>query len=87
VPLVLLGIFLLLLLIAMRWVPQRHRRRYAYAGLLLFALGLAGIAGCSGNSSGGGGGGGSHVDTITAKYSGDTNYSSSTSTGTGVTIQ
>jgi hypothetical protein len=61
------------------------RRGYAYAGLVVFALAAAGIAGC------GGGGGSSKTPqtktvTITAKFAGDTNYTASSGT-TIVTIQ
>jgi hypothetical protein len=58
-------------------------RRYAYAGLAFFLMAAA-LAGCSGGSSGGGGGGSSR--SISAKYSGDTNYTGSTGSTT-VTIQ
>jgi len=56
--------------------PQRV---YAYGAIGLFLIASAALAGCSG--SGGGGGGGKSL-TITAKYSGDTNYASSQGTGT-----
>jgi hypothetical protein len=66
-------------------MPSSKRRRYAYAGLVLFALTAAGIAGC--------GGGGSSTPTpqvktvtITAKFVGDTNYTASSGTTT-VTVQ
>jgi hypothetical protein len=64
-------------------VPKLRRRRYAYAGLALFALTAAGVAGC--------GGGGSSTPpvktvTITAKFVGDTNYTASSGTTT-VTVQ
>jgi Big-like domain-containing protein len=65
-------------------MPRARRRGYAYVGLALFALTLAGIAGC-------GGGGGSSTPpvktvTITAKFVGDTNYLASSNTTT-VTVQ
>jgi hypothetical protein len=65
-------------------MPRARRRGYAYAGLVFFALTAAGIAGC-------GGGGGSSTPpvktaTITANFSGDTNYTASSNTTT-VTIQ
>jgi len=65
-------------------MPSRRRRGYAYAGLVLFALTAAGIAGC-------GGGGGSSTPpaktvTITAKFVGDTNYTASSGTTT-VSVQ
>jgi pro-kumamolisin-like protein/Big-like domain-containing protein len=68
------------------WRMQAARRRgYAYAGLVVFALAAAGIAGC------GGGGGSSKTPqtktvTITAKFAGDSNYTTSSGTTT-VTIQ
>jgi hypothetical protein len=70
------------------WNIQPARRRgYAYAGLVVFALAVAGIAGC-------GGGGGSKsaptpqskTVTITAKFSGDSNYTASSGTTT-VSVQ
>jgi Pro-kumamolisin, activation domain/Bacterial Ig-like domain (group 3) len=71
-------------LFLMKMRPSR-RRGYAYAGLIVFALAAAGIAGC-------GGGGGSNKTpqvktvTITAKFAGDSNYTASSNTTT-VTIQ
>jgi hypothetical protein len=73
-----------LFLLKMR--PSR-RRGYAYAGLVVFALAAAGIAGC-------GGGGGSKSTptpqgktlTITAKFTGDSNYTASSGSTT-VTVQ
>jgi subtilase family serine protease len=68
------------------WNIQPARRRgYAYAGLVVFALAAAGIAGC------GGGGGSSKTPqtktvTITAKFSGDSNYTASSGTTT-VSVQ
>jgi hypothetical protein len=64
-----------------RWMPERRRRTYAYAGFLAFALLAIGIAGC-----GGGGGNGSHTVTIRASYAGDTNYAASSSSTT-ITVQ
>ena len=79
-----------LLILAQRAAPLQRkwaRLGYAAAGLLLFAWLAAGIAGCSGSKSGGGGGGG-HTDSITAVYSGDANYSgSTTSAAAPVTVQ
>lgn len=63
---------------------QKPRRAYAYAAITLFLIASATLAGCSGSSSSGGGGG--NARTITAKYSGDTNYATSTGTGS-VTVQ
>jgi len=63
--------------------PSPRRRGYAYAGLVLFALTVAGIVGC-------GGGGKStppaRTVTITAKFAGDTNYTAS-SGATTVSVQ
>lgn len=84
VPLLLLAMCLTLLLLALRWMPRHKRRVYAYAGLGAFLLLAGGFAGCG---SSGGGGSNSHSDSITAKYSGDTNYAGSTSAAATVTIQ
>jgi subtilase family serine protease len=65
---------------------KKFRRAYAYAGIGLFLVVTATLAGCSGASNNGGGGGGGSARTISAKYSGDTNYATSTGTGS-VTIQ
>jgi subtilase family serine protease len=64
-----------------RWMPEKRRRTYAYAGFLAFALLAVTIAGC-----GGGGGGGGHTVTIKASYVGDTNYAASSGT-TNITVQ
>ena len=74
---------LLVLLLLMK-IHSSKRRSYAYAAALFLVLLTGAIVGCG--SSGGGGGGGGHKDTITAKYSGDTNYAASQSAVT-VTIQ
>jgi Pro-kumamolisin, activation domain/Bacterial Ig-like domain (group 3) len=74
----------LALLAGLRYVPVRTRVGYACAGLLLFTCAAAGISGC-------GGGGGTtptpHTDSITAVYSGDTNYATSTSTAVSISVQ
>ncbi len=67
--------------------PADKRRIYVCASVLLLACAVAGLAGCGGGSGGGGGGGSSHSDSITAVYSGDTNYTASTSTAVAVTVQ
>jgi len=73
---------LLLFAIALRYIPQgRRRRAYAFAGLLVVAVLVGVIAGCGGGSGGGGGGGGSSR-TITASFSGNTNYGASSGTTT-----
>ena len=86
VVIVLLLMVMLATYVATRRAPASTRLRYAAAGLILFACVAAGIAGCSGGG-GGGGGGGSHADSITATYSGDANYTGSTSAAVTVTVQ
>jgi hypothetical protein len=63
------------------------RRRFAYAGAVFALITAVALAGCSGssNSGGGGGGGGGSARTISAAYSGDTNYASSAGS-TSVTV-
>jgi hypothetical protein len=72
-----------------------HRRlAYTFACALLLIGIVVGFAGCGGgsSSSGGGGGGGggttptTHVDSITAVYSGDNTYISSTSAAVAITV-
>jgi len=48
-------------------------------------IAAAAIAGCSGSSGGGGGGGSTR--SLTAHYSGDTNYAASTSPARVITVQ
>ncbi|HEY6268018.1 MAG TPA: protease pro-enzyme activation domain-containing protein [Candidatus Acidoferrum sp.] len=80
VPIWIVAILLLIIfLLGRRYVPAR-RRGLALASLVLFALAAAGIAGC-------GGGGGPRTASITTVYSGDSNYSTSTSAAAPVTIQ
>ena len=86
-PLGIVSVLLIAFLAMQRRLSIGKRIGYVAAGLILFAAVAAGIAGCSGSGSGGGGGGGSHTDSITAVYSGDTNYTGSTSSATPVTIQ
>lgn len=76
----------ILLLAALRFGGPR--RAYAYAAVAAFLIASVALAGCSGAGSGGGGGGGGGGKTITinAKYSGDTNYASSTGSGS-ITVQ
>ena len=75
----------LLLLVAFLFfvnkVSPTYRRRFTYVSLLLLVFVLTGLAGCSGPGSGSG-----RIDNITAVYSGDTNYTGSTSPATPVTI-
>ncbi len=75
---------LALFVMAMRM--RGPRRAFAYGAMVMFLIASATLAGCGGGSSGGGGGGGGSIRTITAKYSGDTNYATSTGSGT-VTVQ
>jgi hypothetical protein len=71
-------------LMALSTRMRKPRRAYAYAAITLFLIASATLAGCSGSGSSSGGGG--KTRTVTAKYSGDTNYATSTGTGS-VTIQ
>src|SRR6266436_607942 len=80
-PLGIVSVLLIAFLAMQRRLSIGKRVGYAAAGLILFACIAAGIAGCSGS---GGGGGGSHTDSITAVYSGDANYTGSTSSATPV---
>jgi hypothetical protein len=87
-PLGILSLILIAFLALQRRLSMSKRVGYAAAGLLLLACVAAGLAGCSSSGSSGGGGGGSHIDSITAVYSGDANYATSTtSTAATVTIQ
>jgi subtilase family serine protease len=82
IPIWILAFLLLIVfLLGRRYVPA-GRRGVALASLVLLALAAAGIAGCG--SSGGGGG---RTASITAVYSGDSNYSTSTSAAVPVAIQ
>jgi trimeric autotransporter adhesin len=83
-PLGIIATLLLVFLALQRRLSVGRRVSYAAAGLLLFAFLAAGFAGCSGSS---GSGSKSHTDSITAVYSGDTNYSGSTSPAATVTVQ
>ena len=65
-----------------RWMPEKRRRTYAYAGFLAFVLLAVTIAGCGG----GGGSSGGHTVTIKANYVGDMNYAAS-SGNTTITVQ
>jgi hypothetical protein len=85
-PILAAFVSLLLFALGLRFMPQPRRRAYAYAGLVAFALLALGIAGCSSSSGSGSGGGHSKTVTISAIYSGDTNYSSSTGTAV-ITVQ
>jgi hypothetical protein len=76
-----LALALLSYRIAMKF-PVRERA-YGYAGLALFLIAAATLAGCGGGSSGSGGG---SSRSISAKYSGETNYAGSTGSTT-VTVR
>jgi len=72
-PALFAALSLVLFALGWRWIPEKQRRAYAYAGLLAFALLAVSIAaGC-------GGGGGSSTLKIKATYAGDTDYATSTS--------
>jgi large repetitive protein len=75
-------LLLLAFVLGLRLLPAAKRRPYAYAGLLLFAMAAAGIAGCAGTSSGTSG----NTRAITATYSGDANYAASSGAAS-VTVQ
>jgi hypothetical protein len=74
-------VFLLFLMIA----PRKKLRGAAYMALLFFAVAIVAGAGCGGNGSSKTPGATSA--SLTAKYSGDTNYVSSSSPTVIVTIQ
>jgi hypothetical protein len=83
-------ILALLLIVAMRRnsVPARRRLAYACACALVLIGVEAGFAGCGGGSSSSGGGTTptTHVDSITAVYTGDSTYVGSTSPAIAVTV-
>jgi hypothetical protein len=81
-PLLFALLSILLFAFGWRWMPEKRRRTYAYAGFVTFALLAVAIAGCGG----GGGGGGGHTVTIKASYVGDTNYAAS-SGSTNINVQ
>jgi Pro-kumamolisin, activation domain/Bacterial Ig-like domain (group 3) len=80
---------LLVSLARLRSTPVATRVGYALVSALLLVCFAAGIAGCGGSGSSGGGGGGTtpHMDSITAAYSGDGTYASSTSAAVSITVQ
>jgi hypothetical protein len=89
-PLALVTCTLALLLFAsMRrsGIPGGRRLGYALACALVITSIAVGFAGCGGGSSGGGGTTPTtHVDSITAVYSGDSTYVGSTSPAVAVTV-
>jgi len=86
-PLGIISTLLLVFLALQRRLFVGRRLGYAAATLLLFACMTAGFTGCSGSSGSGSTGTKSHTDSITAVYSGDVNYSGSTSGAVSVTVQ
>jgi hypothetical protein len=87
-PLGVLSTLMLVFLALRRRLSVGRRLGYAAATLLLFACLTAGFAGCSGSKGSSiSSGGGTHTDSITAVYSGDANYSGSTSAAATVTVQ
>jgi subtilase family serine protease len=82
-PITALAFAAILYLAFVQRMQQSRQRTLTYAGLLLFALVVAGVAGCGG---GGSSSGGSHIVTINASYTGDTNYTAS-SGSTPITVQ
>ena len=66
--------------------PARRRLGYAAACALVLIGVAVSFSGCGGGSSTGGKTPLSHVDSITAVYSGDTVFASSTSTAVPVTV-
>jgi len=75
-PLLILACVSVILAFLTLKLSQNKRRGYVYASLLLLTALAAGIAGCSGGSSG------PKTIPISAQYSGDTNYSSSSGSTT-----
>src|SRR5207245_7983965 len=71
-------LFRSLVLASWNKIPATRGRKLVYASLLLMAGILIGSAGCGGSS-------GPRSDSITAAYSGDGNYSSSTSAAIPIT--
>jgi hypothetical protein len=85
-----IAVWLVLVLLMMAHHAEGLQRKwtrlgYAAAGLALLACLATELAGCSGAKSGSGGGSG-RTDNITAVYSGDANYTGSTSAAAPVTI-
>jgi hypothetical protein len=73
-------LLLVMFLLSLKRLPVAKRYGYASAGLLLFVFLATAIAGCGGSSSSG------HTDSITAVYSGDTNYAASTSAAVSISV-
>jgi hypothetical protein len=71
------------------FIARPRRRVQIFAMLALLAVIATSFAGCGGGSTSTGGGGTgttSHVDSITAVYSGDANFAGSTSTAVSITV-
>lgn len=64
-------------------IPARRRSWRALLGLIVFAIMVSGAIACGGSSNNNNNGG---TASITAKYSGDTNYTASTSTAITITV-
>ncbi len=71
-------LLLIVILLSRRYIPA-ERRGFTFA-LVLFLFIAAGVVGCGNSGSSG------HTDSITAVYSGDANYSSSTSAAVSISI-
>ena len=82
----LLAMFVAMLSFVLAGKLATRRRHYSYAGVAFLMIAAAALAGCGGSSSSGGGGGGGSARSITAHYSGDTNYAASTSSAITVTV-
>jgi subtilase family serine protease len=82
IPTVLLAFSMLLFLLLLRAMPAAKRRAYACACLFCLALLAAGIAGCGGGGSGPPPPPPNRTLTISATYSGDTNYAASSGSTT-----
>ena len=65
-------------------IPARRRSWRALLGLIVFAIMVSGAVACGGSSNNNNNNGG--TASITAKYSGDTNYTASTSTAITITV-
>jgi Pro-kumamolisin, activation domain/Bacterial Ig-like domain (group 3) len=77
-----LGALCALLLLLLRRALLTRKRAFAYAAVVAMAVIVGGIAGCGGGSSAPP----TKTANITAKYSGDTNYSTSTSPVASITV-
>jgi hypothetical protein len=80
-----LAIALAMIAFMLSMIGAAKRKQYAYAGAAFFLIAATVLAGCGGGSSSSSSSGSTR--SITAKYSGDTNYVGSTSSAITVTIQ